>query len=161
MLIFCIIILLFSNNKRAKRQAINTTTIKMASKRSNWSLASCQCREYGCVCLCLGSFQRRPWRAEYQDLLTPAQKCSAYLDFSKQQKDNHRQRKLTALDRTRATTTETWIADGNSTWHASKYKVPKLHQRYCLKDGYLHDRETVIFTTAKRKIKKMVEQLFF
>ena len=36
---------------------------------------------------------------------------------------------------TRNTTTKTWIAYGNSTWRASKYKVYKLHQRYILKKG--------------------------
>ena len=35
---------------------------------------------------------------------------------------------------TRDTTTKTWIAYGNSTWHASKYKIYKLHQRYILCD---------------------------
>ena len=34
---------------------------------------------------------------------------------------------------TRDTTTRTWIAHGNSTWRASKYKVQKLHQRYMFK----------------------------
>ena len=37
---------------------------------------------------------------------------------------------------TRDTTTNTWIAYGNSTWRASKYKVYKLHQRYILKKGW-------------------------
>ena len=34
------------------------------------------------------------------------------------------------------TTTKTWIAYCNYYWHASKYKVRKLHQRYILKRFY-------------------------
>ena len=31
---------------------------------------------------------------------------------------------------TRGATTKIWIVYGNSTWHASKYEIHKLHQRY-------------------------------
>ena len=36
---------------------------------------------------------------------------------------------------TRDSTTKTWIAYGNSTWHASKCKVHELHLRYILDKG--------------------------
>ena len=35
---------------------------------------------------------------------------------------------------TRDTTTKTWIVYGGFTWHATKYKAYKLHQRYILED---------------------------
>ncbi|WP_419642267.1 hypothetical protein, partial [Thiolapillus sp.] len=38
----------------------------------------------------------------------------------------------TSARQTRDTTTETQIAYSNSTWHASKYKAHKLHQRMYL-----------------------------
>ena len=43
------------------------------------------------------------------------------------------QQRVDSGQQTRNTTTETWIACGNSTWHASKHRVHKLHQTYILK----------------------------
>ena len=38
-------------------------------------------------------------------------------------------KEVNSAQQTRDTTTETWLAYGDSTWHASKYRVHKLHQR--------------------------------
>ena len=35
---------------------------------------------------------------------------------------------VTSAQQVRDTTTETWFTYGNSTWHAGKYRVLKLHQ---------------------------------
>ena len=44
----------------------------------------------------------------------------------------NKQSELIALNRS-GTQQQTCIADGHSTWHASKYKVHKIHQKYILK----------------------------
>ena len=42
----------------------------------------------------------------------------------------------TSVHQTRDATTETWIAHGNSTLHASKYRLHKFCQRYILTSTY-------------------------
>ena len=63
----------------------------------------------------------------------------AWLEFASPVNVMHRsshQTKGNNSRQTRDTTTKTWIACCNSTWHASKYKVYKVYQSYILKCVY-------------------------